>query len=590
LNDASTDPVQIDRWWQQWPDANIGTVTGVQSGVLVFDVDPRNGGDQSYKQLQIEIPDAFADLLEVRTGSGGVHLYFECRNHIPSRANIRPGIDIKADGGYVVAPPSRHISGSRYRFVSIDGMVPRPLPKALLDLILGDAQAHAFSENPPKVEIDALRLSDPIKVLLRDGKPKGERSEAIFAVTRALIKAGHSDDEIMAVLMDPANRLSEKPRVKGLAWLTGEVKRAHAKPDQSDTSITQPGGNHVLICRPASEIQPEPIRWLWTQRIALGKISLIAGQPGLGKSQITTYLTAVTSSGANWPTGEPCSAGDALILSAEDDPADTIRPRLEASGATLDRVHIVYAVRDKRGDRLFNLRHDLAALETKLKANTAIKLVIIDPISAYLGGIDSHNNSEVRGLLAPLARMAANHGVAVVCVTHLNKGSSADKSSSADPLTRVIGSMAFGATVRTAFIILPEKINSEGRLFLLIKSNISRPCSGLAFHLETHVLPSGIETSRVVWEPKPVTITASEALLAPTQDEIDDWTKLLEECLRVFDFEKATELPASRLIDLLNKNENRLISPKQLKKSLGRCGIHQHRRSEANYYFKADFP
>jgi hypothetical protein len=76
VNDASTDLVQIDRWWQQWPDANIGIATGVRSGILVFDVDPRNGGDQSYTQLQIEIPDAFVDPLEVQTGSGGVHLYF----------------------------------------------------------------------------------------------------------------------------------------------------------------------------------------------------------------------------------------------------------------------------------------------------------------------------------------------------------------------------------------------------------------------------------------------------------------------------------------------------------------------------------
>jgi hypothetical protein len=147
VNDASTDPVQIDLWWQQSPDANIGIATGVPSGLVVFDIDPRNGGDQSYKQLQIDIPDAFKDPLEVRTGSGGLHLYFESPNPIPSRDNIRPGIDIKADGGYVVAPNSR-VSGSRYRFV---GLVPRPLPAVLLDLILGGAQAQATGKEPPKV-------------------------------------------------------------------------------------------------------------------------------------------------------------------------------------------------------------------------------------------------------------------------------------------------------------------------------------------------------------------------------------------------------------------------------------------------------
>ena len=95
-------------WWRWWPSANVGIATGVASGLLVLDIDPRNGGDASYEQLRKQFPAAFAELLEVRTGSGGTHLYFECRSPTPSRANILPGIDVKADGDYVVAPPSLH--------------------------------------------------------------------------------------------------------------------------------------------------------------------------------------------------------------------------------------------------------------------------------------------------------------------------------------------------------------------------------------------------------------------------------------------------------------------------------------------------
>jgi AAA domain len=276
-----------------------------------------------------------------------------------------------------------------------------------------------------------------------------------------------------------------------------------------------------------------------------------------------------------------CGAGDVFILSAEDDSADTIRPRLEACGANLGRVHIIEAVRHKGCDLPFNLKLDLAALAAKVGPNA--KLVIIDPISAYLGGIDSHNNADVRGVLAPLAKLAADLGVAVVCVTHLNK------SPSADPLTRVIGSTAFGAAVRTAFLITPDKIKPWRRLFLPLKSNISRACNGLAFHLESHVLGSSIETSRVVWEAKPVTMTASEALSLSTQDEVDDAIHVVEACLRVFDAENVTELRASILIDLLRKHENLSFTAKQLKKCLGLCGIGQHRRSDANYYLKSDF-
>jgi putative DNA primase/helicase len=303
----------------------------------------------------------------------------------------------------------------------------------------------------------------------------------------------------------------------------------------------------------------------------------------LGKSQVTIYLAAITSKGATWTTGEPCAAGDVLIFSAEDDPADTIRPRLEACGANLDRVHIVDAVSHKQRERTFNLKHDLGALAAKLTTTLGTKLVIIDPISSYLGGVDSHINVDVRAVLAPLAKVATDHDVAVVCVTHLNKGTSAD------PLTRVIGSTAFGAAARIAFLITPDKANPDRRLFLPAKSNISRNCDGLAFRVEAHALPSKIETSRVIWETGSVKMTATEALSPSTQDEIDEAKEVAEACLRVFGKENAPELRASELIALLKKHENRIIDPKLLKKRLKLHGIEQHKRSDANYYLKADF-
>jgi Bifunctional DNA primase/polymerase, N-terminal/AAA domain len=417
VKDASAHSWHINRWWRGWPSSNVGIATGVVSGLVVFDIDPRNGGDASYDQLRKQYPAAFEDLLEVQTGSGGKHLYFECRSPARSRANILPGIDVKADGGHVVAPPSQHVSGVPYRFASNGILLLPSLPQPLWDLISAEPQAHAAAQDEYKnrIEIESLRVSNEIKTLIHDGKPEGQRSEAIFAAIRALIKAGHSDQEIAAVLVDPANRLSEKPRVKGAAWLSGEIKRARAKPDRENDLQTPLGTDRVLICRRASEIKLEAIYWVWPSRIARGKISLIAGEPGLGKSQLGASLTATVSSGSIWSTGEKCEAGDVLLLSAEDDPADTIRPRLEACCANLDRVHIIEAVRHKRRDQPFNLKHDLEALAAKLAASPEVKLIVIDPISAYLGDTDSHNNSQVRGVLAPLAKLAADHRVAVPC-------------------------------------------------------------------------------------------------------------------------------------------------------------------------------
>jgi hypothetical protein len=115
----------------------------VVSGLVVIDIDPRNGGEESFARLQNELPDAFKKLLKVRSGSGGTHLYFlHPGGYVPCRANVHRGIDVKADGGYVVAPPSLHISGSRYRFTSNSGLVVPPLPPSLHDLIVAKTQAQ----------------------------------------------------------------------------------------------------------------------------------------------------------------------------------------------------------------------------------------------------------------------------------------------------------------------------------------------------------------------------------------------------------------------------------------------------------------
>ena len=135
LKDASAHTWHIHRWWRWWPNANVGIATGVASGLLVLDIDPRNGGDASYEQLRQQFPAEFAELLEVQTGSGGTHLYFECRSPTPSLANVLPGINVKGDADFVVAPTSLDVGGSRYQFASNSSLALPLLPAALRDLI-----------------------------------------------------------------------------------------------------------------------------------------------------------------------------------------------------------------------------------------------------------------------------------------------------------------------------------------------------------------------------------------------------------------------------------------------------------------------
>ncbi len=278
--------------------------------------------------------------------------------------------------------------------------------------------------------------------------------------------------------------------------------------------IAQPNNRAArgeVFYRPMSEVESRAINWLWYGRIAKGKISIIVGNPGLGKSQVCSSLTSVVSNGGSWPVDRsPCAQGSVVILSAEDDAEDTIRPRLEAAGANLDKVFILDAIRTETPEgaeakRGFDLTMDISRLAAMLRELGDAALVIIDPITAYLGDADSHKNAEVRALLAPLAEMAASQSVAVIAVSHLTK------SAGMEALLRVQGSVGFAAAARSVWGVAKDKDNPSRRLFMPLKNNLGTDANGFAYTVEGIRLPeSDIETSHVMWENQIVTQTADE--------------------------------------------------------------------------------
>ncbi len=200
----------------------------------------------------------------------------------------------------------------------------------------------------------------------------------------------------------------------------------------------------VMVC--LDGVEREAVQWIWHGKIARGKVTLIAGDPGLGKSLLTMDIAARLTSGKPWPDapGESNAAGSVLVLNCEDDLADTIAPRLYRAGADLSRVHYVESVKRGGKEQFFNLETDIPALEAAAKKMPDLCAIFIDPVMAYLGDIDSHKGSDVRALLAPLAKFAADNNVAVVCVTHLNKGSG-------PAIYRTMGSLSFVAAARAAW-------------------------------------------------------------------------------------------------------------------------------------------
>jgi putative DNA primase/helicase len=246
---------------------------------------------------------------------------------------------------------------------------------------------------------------------------------------------------------------------------------------------TEPSAPGAVLRR-VIDIERQELQWLWPARIPLAKLTLFAGDPGLGKSFVTLDIAARVTRGTKWPDGATatCKSGSVIILSAEDDPGDTIRPRLEAAGADLSKVHVLQVVRRAKSCGETSLEHfsletDLLALQDAVVSLSDALLIVIDPVSAYLGGIDSHVNAKVRSLLAPPSQMAATTGVAVVTVTHLNKNSSS-------ALYRASGSVAFVAAARAVWLFAKNPDDPAQRLMLPGKMNLAPEQSGMGYRLE----------------------------------------------------------------------------------------------------------
>ena len=398
--------------------------------------------------------------------------------------------------------------------------------------------------------------------------PDNDEQGAVYAdnVARILLKLG------CKVLLVDITKLNLPPKGDCYDWLA--ANSSATKQDIENLPLLQTPNSKSqtkseIAYRCIADIKAKPIDWLWKGRIALGKVTIIAGNPGLGKSQVTVDIAAIVTTGGLFPADEiPCSKGKVIFLSAEDDAADTIRPRLEAVGADLSGVFIIDSIIKNNSNsedfdaRHFSLKTDLKELDKFLGEIKEVRVIVIDPITAYLGGTDSHKNAEVRALLTPLAELASKHNVAVICISHLSKNTNGDA------LARVTGSLAFVAAARAAFIVAQDPNDNCKRLFLPMKNNIGRDTTGFAFKIESHELSGGIETSKIVWSNEIVTLTANEAMAIQNID--DDRRSVLEDAKEFLSIILANnEMPAKQIFEEARNAGYKEVTVNRAKKEIG---------------------
>lgn len=257
----------------------------------------------------------------------------------------------------------------------------------------------------------------------------------------------------------------------------------------AEATTSAPRNNRRAHLISAADIEVKPVEWLWHGRVPMHALTVLAGDPGLGKSLLTIDLAARLTRGELG--GQP---GNVLMLTAEDPLAQVVRPRLEAAGADISRVHFGSMNRDGVETPIL-LPNDIAELGSLVEQKNA-RLVVIDPLMAHLaGGVDSWKDQKVREALAPLHRMAEQRATAVLVVAHLNKGQSSD------PLQRLGGSIGIPAAARSVLLLGRDPDDQDGprRVLAPVKSNMAAPALSLAFELESMQLPGrDIETVRIV--------------------------------------------------------------------------------------------
>jgi hypothetical protein len=240
----------------------------------------------------------------------------------------------------------------------------------------------------------------------------------------------------------------------------------------------------------ADEIELREIEWLWRDHIPLGALTILDGDPGLGKSSFTVDLAARVSTGRLMPDGSKGCKGPVLMIGSEDDPSRVVVPRLEAARANTSKVHLGHLVTggDQEGAELISLPDHFDYLEARIQ-EIRPALVVIDPIMSHLGSaIDSYKDQSARTVLAELANVAEVYGCAIILVRHLAKGQGRPA------LHRGGGSIAFVGAARAAFLIGKNPDDDKSRVFAMTKTNFGPTVESLGFSIEAGNAP------RIHWE------------------------------------------------------------------------------------------
>lgn len=424
LKNASSDPEQIRAWWTKWPYANIGIATGNASHGLVvidLDVDKEKGvdGRESLRSWEAQHGVLPATLCSI-TGRGGNHLLYYSMQRVRNRTGVLPGVDVRGDGGYIVAPPSIHANGQQYRWSdnkNITNLLDKiaPADQLVMQLITFDQRGQ-----DPEYVSNGVQYDQVI--------PSGQRTEMLVSFI-GMLRERSTPEDVIAGSVRLMNAkccqppLSEKelqrevlPAIRNLQQ--GDPERSIIKPSSA------PSMPNTMVLS-MDQVQEMNMEWLIYGFIPKGAITIIAGPGGVGKTGIWCDIVASISAGKPCFFEENDSAYSSIerkphkvmFFSSEDDPRYSLKKRLRLCGAIMENI-VTIPISDERFKRV---KFNDPFLEELIKANDPA-LVVFDPLQSYIPPeVNMGYRNAMREILNPLIGYGEKYGVTTMIMMHTNK-------------------------------------------------------------------------------------------------------------------------------------------------------------------------
>lgn len=406
FKDATTDPKKIRSWWQNNPEAGIGIATGSASNLIVVDIDIDKereiNGWEALQKLVARYGEITTSTWTAKTGRGGTHYYFRLRpgqSFKSSSGKLGIGLDVKAEGGYIIAPPSIHPNGESYAWVV-------------------SQEETEVAEIPPAL-IQALQAQEPVKTKQENGTifVAGERNDSMFTLAVHAHKNGASTAAIKAMMLEQNKSCSPPLEDKELESILKSATGYSVK-DSVKSSLIVP---KLHSLEETTEGDPE---WLIKGYIPKNAMTTMAGDGGSGKTSVWCHIAGAISAGKISILDDPIrffeeerKPATVLYFSSEDSTEFTLKKRLRLNGARMDMIkYLPYS-----SEYFQYIKFSDVALE-RIVADHRPKLVIFDPLQGFLShDTNMASRNHMRTEMGHIARLCSVYDTTALIIMHTNK-------------------------------------------------------------------------------------------------------------------------------------------------------------------------